>query len=414
MFSFVRRIFGFALFLILICRIATGAELPADVKACFEQIDAVYADVKTYQANVLLSVKINFENQEYKSALSSSLVWEKPNRIKVFTSDKQSSGVLMVSDGKTFIKYLPQEKEYVIKPASDGLRDSDAMRSGSLGQISGIADVTASGKPSEILKEDLLKASMKESVQIDGTPHKVINLVKKLSDKQVSIDLFMEEKTGRIRKMIFDNKPLIQEKDGDDEMAFLVTDEHVNIRLNEKLGEDVFQFIPPNDANKVDEFTFAKMRRQAEEKAAEEERKNPLEGKAAPAFKLQDMKGKTHILEQYKGNAVILDFWATFCPPCQKEMPVLQKISAKWEPKGVIILTINSSGEPEEKIKGFMNRFNLSLPVLLDKTGNVGEAYNVQFIPQLVLVDKSGIIKKVIIGLMSEEDLEKEIENLIK
>ena len=114
----------------------------------------------------------------------------------------------------------------------------------------------------------------------------------------------------------------------------------------------------------------------------------PSDADKALQFVLSDMDGREFSLEKEIGaGPLILDFWATWCTPCIKELPVLQKISTDYEKRGVRVVTINIDGpHSQAKIRPFIHRHRLKLPVLLDKTGSVIKQFQLIAVPSTVII----------------------------
>ena len=120
-------------------------------------------------------------------------------------------------------------------------------------------------------------------------------------------------------------------------------------------------------------------------------------GKAAPNFQLQNLDGQSISLSDLKGKPMLINFWATRCPPCVFEMPYMQEIHNEWSGKGLILLTINI-GDSSSEVEEFLQNHNLSLPVLLDTKLDVAQKYNTRYIPTTFFIDKDGIIQAKVIG----------------
>ena len=122
------------------------------------------------------------------------------------------------------------------------------------------------------------------------------------------------------------------------------------------------------------------------------------EGDFAPQFTLKDLYGTIWSLEELQGRVVIVNFWASWCPPCRDEMPSLQRLSAKMKNNpDLVILTVLYSEEPRVATK-FMRDNNLTLTVLLDKTLTVSKIYGVTGVPETYVIDKKGMLRQKIIG----------------
>jgi thiol-disulfide isomerase/thioredoxin len=119
-------------------------------------------------------------------------------------------------------------------------------------------------------------------------------------------------------------------------------------------------------------------------------------GRQAPAFRLPDLQGHEVSLAQFKGKVVVLDFWASWCGPCRRSMPELEKLQHRYGDR-MTLLAINLMETPEE-IKSFLSSQKINPNVLLDSEGTVGRIYKSNAIPMQVLIDKEGIVRFVSVG----------------
>lgn len=129
------------------------------------------------------------------------------------------------------------------------------------------------------------------------------------------------------------------------------------------------------------------------------------EGNRVPNFQLKTLDGKDVQLSDMKGKKVILNFWATWCPPCKAEMPHMQEFYKEQKGKNVEILAINlTTAEKDPKgIERFVKDYGLTFPILLDSTGEIGDAFQAFTIPTSYLIDTNGIIHKRIVGPMDKD-----------
>ncbi len=133
---------------------------------------------------------------------------------------------------------------------------------------------------------------------------------------------------------------------------------------------------------------------------------------AAPDFTLQDMNGNTLSLSQYKGKVVIIDFWATWCPPCRTAIPGLERLYKAYNAKGLVVLGISVDQGGWDLVKEFKTGSGITYPVLKG-TDDVFVKYMVRTIPMLVITDRNGKVRKRLIGVVSEKDLEDEVKALL-
>ncbi|MBU8879160.1 thiol-disulfide oxidoreductase ResA [Bacillus sp. FJAT-29790] len=125
-------------------------------------------------------------------------------------------------------------------------------------------------------------------------------------------------------------------------------------------------------------------------------------GEIAPDFVLVDMNGEKHQLSDYKGQGVFLNFWGTWCKPCEREMPYMNNQYNQFKDKGVTILAVNV-GESELAVQKFADRLNLAFPILKDSDGQVQTAYKIGTLPATYMIDKDGKVVKYHTGQLTEE-----------
>ncbi len=121
----------------------------------------------------------------------------------------------------------------------------------------------------------------------------------------------------------------------------------------------------------------------------------------APDFALLDLEGNTHRLSDYRGKVVILDFWATYCPPCKKEIPHFNDLLDEYGDQGLVVLGITLDGE--QKARNFLKNFEVKYPVLLPDGQVVAKFGGVKFIPTTFVITPDGGIAHKYIGYRSKE-----------
>jgi peroxiredoxin len=121
-------------------------------------------------------------------------------------------------------------------------------------------------------------------------------------------------------------------------------------------------------------------------------------GTETPDFRLPSLTGEEVDLASHRGRVVLLNFWATWCPPCVAEMPSLERLHRALGPEGLTVLTI-SADEDEEDLREFVARYDLSLPVLLDPGGRTAAAaYRTTGYPETFLLDRQGRLIRHYVG----------------
>ena len=136
----------------------------------------------------------------------------------------------------------------------------------------------------------------------------------------------------------------------------------------------------------------------------------------APGFRLVDMEGKAHDLAQYRGKVVLVNFWATWCPPCRREMPSLERLQRKLGARSFVVLAVNV-GETVDMIFPFLGTLDTqpTFPILLDQDSKVLKSWPVKGLPTTFILDRSGRLSRRAIGgrEFDHPEVVKTIEKLI-
>jgi cytochrome c biogenesis protein CcmG, thiol:disulfide interchange protein DsbE len=142
----------------------------------------------------------------------------------------------------------------------------------------------------------------------------------------------------------------------------------------------------------------------------------PQAGFAAPDFALKTPNGEEYTLSKLKGNAVLVNLWATWCPPCRAEMPAIDKMYKEYKDQGFVVLAMNMTYQDDPtNVVPFIQEYGLTFPILLEETGDVGAAYQLRSLPSSYFINRAGIIQEVVIGgPMSEALLRTRIEQILK
>lgn len=156
------------------------------------------------------------------------------------------------------------------------------------------------------------------------------------------------------------------------ELAELVRYEHMRASLN------------------APQFTDAASRLEA----ADQKRQNA-------DFTLEDLQGKKWGLKELRGKVVLLNFWATWCPPCRKEMPTLERLYQRFKDQGLVVLAI--SGEDAGKVQPYIAKINVSYTILLDPGNRVNDLFQIEGIPKTFIYDREGRLAAESIDMRTEK-----------
>ena len=130
----------------------------------------------------------------------------------------------------------------------------------------------------------------------------------------------------------------------------------------------------------------------------------PSQGKLAPNFALQYPNNKTLTLADFRGKPVIVNFWATWCPPCRREMPGLVKAYEAHKDEGLVIIEVDVA-EPAEAVAQFVKSYQMTMPVVLDSRQEVTRLYRTDSFPTSFFIDKDGVIQARWVGYLPEDQL---------
>lgn len=134
----------------------------------------------------------------------------------------------------------------------------------------------------------------------------------------------------------------------------------------------------------------------------------------APSFTLSTLDGKTVSLEDYKGKKILLNFWATWCPPCKAEMPDMQEMYEENKEKDFVVLGVNVTVTEKnaDDVSTFVEDYQLSFPILMDVKGKVAHQFEILSYPTSYFIDSDGVIRGKVIGALSKETMYKEMSLL--
>ncbi len=142
----------------------------------------------------------------------------------------------------------------------------------------------------------------------------------------------------------------------------------------------------------------------------------PQAGFLAPDFTLTTLEGEVVTLSSFRGKAVLINYWTSWCPPCRAEMPAIQRAYEAYRDRGFVVLAVNGTNQDAlSDVQNFVLEYNLTFPILLDEAGSVGSLYRINALPTSFFIRPDGIIEEVVIGgPMSEALISTRVETLLE
>jgi cytochrome c biogenesis protein CcmG, thiol:disulfide interchange protein DsbE len=132
----------------------------------------------------------------------------------------------------------------------------------------------------------------------------------------------------------------------------------------------------------------------------------------APELELVTLDGVPVSLADFRGSVILVNLWATWCPPCREEMPTLNAFYEKYKDQDFLLIAINQE-EPREVVQPFVEEFGLTFPVWLDEDYLAEDAFKTVHLPSSYVIDRDGRVRLMWIGAISRENLEKSVPDII-
>jgi cytochrome c biogenesis protein CcmG, thiol:disulfide interchange protein DsbE len=141
----------------------------------------------------------------------------------------------------------------------------------------------------------------------------------------------------------------------------------------------------------------------------------PQEGFLAPDFSLETLSGETYTLSTLRGSVVVVNLWASWCPPCRAEMPAIQHVYEKYKGEGLVVLAVNATSQDNiAAVDAFIAEHGLTFPVVMDTDGKVASLYHLSSLPTTFFIGRDGMIREVTPGgPISEASLRATVETLL-
>ncbi len=366
-----------------------------------------------FTCDVTLIMKTESEGMRQEIETTYGFATEKPNKLAL-RYRKGMVGNTLVSDGTTLYTCLGMVNRYEAKPAPRTLDD--------LFQAMPVAGNMLF--LDNLLRKDVYGAIMEGVTQMDSAGRETVDGVEcdRLAFKQDDFDWDLWITTGdaptvvKVRTDVSKSMAAMRaDMPGMKSARMTVENRFEKWTAPAELPAEAFAFTPPEGAKKV-----ASLLEGMDEEENEGEEADPskaLVGQKAPAFSLETLDGGKVAFPDAKltNSVVVLDFWATWCGPCRKAMPVMVKVTDAYKDKGVVFYAVNQQ-EQAEGIRGFLKKLDMTCNVALDVDGEVGNLYKVRGIPQTVIIGKDGKVASVHVGLIPdlEAKLKQELDALVE
>jgi len=361
-----------------------SAKISPEAQQLLDQLNEAYTKLKSLELAGSITGSFDAASEKYGPSNKFTASFVAPNKFR----HELTGDILFGSTGEKAYAYLRPRNIYVMGDVpKDKSASTDLPRPvpGLLALQDPSILLAVSKEPAKELAEDATEISKIEDTKIGDLSCPTIRVA--LKDHTVRT-LALDPSTHLVRQATLDARGVLKEQKAPDVNKATITIDYTTITPDGAVDGDSFAWAPPEGAKDY-----------AKQATVEEERDSAamLENKNAPDVKLKGMDDKQVTLAQFKGQVVILDFWATWCGPCRASLPHLQELYEAKKGDGVKVFAVDQQ-EEKDVVQKFINETKLTVPVLLDTDAQVGQKYYVSGIPQTVVIGKDGKVKKVLVG----------------
>lgn len=402
---------------------AAADPVAPDARKVLARLKETAARTRQVSVKITMSTAVTLDGEEQKQEQSLTVAAARPNKVAVRSADDADAGqYAVVCDGSTMTIYIGGAfNRYASKPAPasfaafideasfgqrvepeslimgphlllPALLDGEAFDRfvGRAASVTYVGREDIAGTPCDHVRFALPRfdADLWTTAEGDARP---VRLAPDMSRMLEGMGAMAEEMKARMPRT---------------EITFTAW------ATPEALPEPTFQFKAPDGAEKVDDLMKAMQDQGGDDDGAAHA---ALLGRPAPAMDLDLLDGGSMSLASHKDrNVVVLDFWATWCGPCVRGLPVVSKVAAEFKDQGVVFYAVNQQ-EPAATVRKFLEKRDLALAVPMDKSGKAARAFHVTGIPQTVLIGKDGTVQVIHVGFdpSMEEKLREQIRTLV-
>jgi thiol-disulfide isomerase/thioredoxin len=365
--------------------------LPAAIAQTLPDADAL---VKNHGAAIKTHASMRYDAQMTIEMTGSmpmtmtgdiSMAFQNPGKMRM-DSKVQGISIIMVSDGETTWAYNSMANQYVKKNAAVGLAGIVQMMG-----LQNVPDVSKMTTTSKTIGD--------ETLEVDGLKHDCWVVETKVNGMDVPgapgarvSDMVMTMWIDKSLGLDLQSKVSMKMDMGGNSMNMSEKLVKKNLKLDQPIPDSFFSFTPPEGATETENLLGSTLP------------KADLAGAAAPAFDVKGLDGKSYSLTSLKGKPVLLDFWATWCGPCRKAAPAVEKMYQDYKDKGLVVIAVDV-GDDRATLDDFLKKTPLPFPVVLGGDSAITAAYHVEAFPTLVMIGRDGKVVAHQIGFGGDAEV---------
>lgn len=378
---------------------ATERKVAAEATKVLTDWYSALKAAKSLQCDMTAAASVKQNGTEVQADSEAvSFAFERPNKLAVRA--KKPGVPTLICDGDKLYRYDSQKNIYTLGPAlADFAEFEKSLILSTYNQHQGLSIVgdALAGMALEKITERYSAIEYVGKEDVGGKPQHHL----RVAQDGVHYDWWFSADSAAQLTALAPNVAEIAAKNGRQlppgiELSVKVT--FADAKYDAPLSADAFKIAPPTDASLVDDLDAPLGM--------------TLVGKPAPAFEGKNIKGETVKLADLAGKIVVVDFWATWCPPCVAGLPKLAEFTAKHKEDGVVFLAVNLQEEPSV-VKEFLDLKKLDINVVMDTDNSIMKKYKVEPVPQTVFIDRKGIVQVVHIGIGDLEEIPNQLKDLV-
>jgi len=376
-----------------------SAAMPLEPKApntdqlarkALERVAERYRTLKGYRLEGATSNTVSTRTEKNETGNRIRFLVQRPGRLTSEVRDSQYT-TRLVANGESLWTAIPELDQYMAQPLAPLLAGADsAQLKGQLDPLSGYTHLLDGITRVQTLSRDTVRTA-RGVVKCDR--YALSRAAADSTAPGVTIHPRVVWVDPASRLVLLDSSRVDQTHPQLGPVSAVSMMRLVVAEADPTVAADAFVFKPDDGMRRVRRF----MQRSPEHEA--------LEGQPATDFTLETLAGSKPVkLSELKGRVVVLDFWATWCGPCRRWLPIVEQASRDYASKGLAVFAVNER-ETDSKVRSYLDQQKLDLPVLMDRSGTVGSIYRASSIPLTVVVGKDGFVLRVMVGLHEAEDL---------
>ena len=376
-----------------------SAAMPLEPKApntdqlarkALERVAERYRTLKGYRLEGATSNTVSTRTEKNETGNRIRFLVQRPGRLTSEVRDSQYT-TRLVANGESLWTAIPELDQYMAQPLAPLLAGADsAQLKGQLDPLSGYTHLLDGITRVQTLPRDTVRTA-RGVVKCDR--YALWRAAADSTEPGVTLHPRVVWVDPASRLVLLDSSRVDQTHPQLGPVSAVSMMRLVVAEADPTVAADAFVFKPDDGMRRVRRF----MQRSPEHEA--------LEGQPATDFTLETLAGSKPVkLSELKGRVVVLDFWATWCGPCRRWLPIVEQASRDYASKGLAVFAVNER-ETDSKVRSYLDQQKLDLPVLMDRSGTVGSIYRASSIPLTVVVGKDGFVLRVMVGLHEAEDL---------